>query len=97
VSLARMGLFSEYHQFQIIKPVEPPSSQSWMILVVLLLLVATAGAVSYYYKHKIVVILRGQSDRIVLMKDIEPTDFNEMQSRHKRDFDELSDIMEYDE
>lgn len=40
---------------------------------------------------------REVGDNIVLMKEIEPTDFHEVASRHNHCFDELSDIMEFDE
>lgn len=42
-------------------------------------------------------ILRSHNDTIVLMQDIEPTDFEEMSLHHKKSFDDLSDIMEFDD
>lgn len=60
------------------------------------LLIACISIVSYYYKHKIVTMLKQDSDRLVLMKDIEPTDFHNISLRHKS-FDTLSDIMEFDD
>lgn len=67
-----------------------------MLAVVVVLLLACITTVSYYYKHKIMTLLKGHNDRIILLQDIEPTDFNEM-SLHHKSFDNLSDIMENDE
>lgn len=97
ISLASMGPFSEFHEFQIVKP-DKSLSKGWIVAFVFIFMLATAvAAISYYYKHKFFIMKRGQNDRMILMKDIEPTDFNAMNNRHQRDFDELSDIMEYDE
>lgn len=41
-------------------------------------------------------LLKRHNDRIILLQDIEPTDFNEM-SLHHKSFDNLSDITENDE
>lgn len=96
VSLAGKGRFTDFHEFRIVKP-ENRLSKGWILLgVVLALLLACVTTVSYYYKHKISTLLRGHSDRIILMQDMEPTDFQEI-SLHHKSFDKLSDILEFDE
>lgn len=93
VSLAQKGRFTDFHEFQIIKP-DNSVSKGWILLgVVLLLLLAVVGAVTYYCKHNLRLLIRNQNDTMVLMRDIEPTDFYEVSLNHKS-FDELSDIME---
>lgn len=96
VSLAGNGPYTDFHEFRIIKP-DTSISRGWILLgaIVALLLVCIA-TVSFYYKHKILSLLRSHNDRIVLMQDMEPTDFNEI-SLHHHSFDKLSDIMEFDE
>lgn len=99
VSLAGKGPFTDFHQFKIVKP-EQPDSTGWIIFgAVFILILFCVMLVSYYYKHKIALLIRlmrRQNDTIVLMKDIEPTDFHEI-SLHHKSFDQLSDIMEFDE
>lgn len=97
VSLGRKGTFTDFHQFVIIKP-EKTVSKGWFILIpMLLLLILVAAVVSYYYKHKIMLLLRNQSDTLELIKEMEPTDnFYEI-SLHHKSFDRLSDITEYEE
>jgi hypothetical protein len=98
VSLGGIGPYSEFHQFDIITP-DKTVPKGWIMIVVFTVIsVAFAGAISYYYKHKIAVLMMKQhGDKILLMKDIEPIDFQKVSTRLSRSLDELSDIMEFDE
>lgn len=88
VSLAGPGAFTDYHDFRIVE-IDNSISRGWIILsVVAALLLACTATVSFYYKHKIATLLRRQDDNIVLLQDIQPTDFNELSRHHGNDFNE---------
>lgn len=83
VSLAGPGAFTGYHDFRIVE-IDNSISRGWIILgVVAVLLLACIATVSYYFKHKIATLLRRQDDDIVLLQDIQPTDFNELSMYHE--------------
>ena len=99
VSLAGKGQFTEFHQFRIIKPEDPDLTGLIAFSAIFIFILVCAALASYYYKHKIMFLIRllkRKNDTIVLMNEIEPTDFQEISLRHKS-YDQLSDIMEFDE
>lgn len=96
VSLAGNGPFSDFHTFRIIKQ-ENASFNGWIFVgIVIVIVIICIAAILYYCKHRILLMMRRQNDTIVLMQDIEPTDFHEM-SLHHNTSNELSDIEEFDD
>lgn len=90
VSLAGPGAFTDHHDFRIVE-IDNSISRGWIILgVVAALLLASTATVAYYYKHKIATLLRRQDDNLVLLQDIQPTDFDELSRHHgsPNDFNE---------
>lgn len=96
VSLAGNGQFSDLHYFSIVIP-QKEFSWNWIIIgLSLLIIFVVSGSISYYYKHKIITILKRQGDSVILMNDVQPTDFHNVSLKHTS-CDRLSDILEYDE
>lgn len=96
VSLANNGQFSDFYYFSIIIPLEK-ISWNWIIIgISLVIIFVVSASISYYYKHKIITILKRQGDSIVLMNDVQQTDFYNVSLKHTS-CDRLSDIVESDE
>jgi hypothetical protein len=86
VSLAGKGTPTDFHEFFIVKP-EKVVSKGWIILcVVIVVTVICVSVVSYYYKHKIV-MWKQKNDRIHLLDEIEPIDFNDISMNRDSDSD----------
>jgi hypothetical protein len=96
ISLAGNGQFTDFHYFSIVIPLKEVS-WNWIIIgISLVIIFVVSGSISYYYKHKIITILKRQGDSVVLMNDVQATDFYNVSLKHTS-CDRLSDIVENDE
>lgn len=99
VSLAGNGQYTDFHQFKIIKPVQPDST-GWIIFsAIVLLILVSVMLVCYYFKHKVRLLfrrVRRTEDTDILLQEIEPTDFHEISLNHDHSSssDNLSQIFE---